>query len=383
MGCSVLQGRTFKRQTHRSLRSAETLDRVLPLRGVVGVTRLANVTGLDSLGIPVFTAIRPNSRSLSVAHGKGTDEASAKASALMEAVELYCAEHTRLPLRLGRYCDLSPDNAIDVALLPHRRGRDFDPELPILWTWVTDICRDTNVLVPFEMIHTDFTLPLPQGTGFFPMTSTGLASGNCLAEALVHGLCEVIERDAYARWQSKFTAKRTAVDIDTIACPMTSTLVDRILGSGCTLQLEDITTDVGVPVLFAQISGAGEGSLITERPAGGFGCHPDRNWACVRAITEAVQSRMARIVGLRDDLTGREFASSVPREGNDEEKIASKSINGIESAVSELIEEDLRWVLGRLRKANRRSVLVADLSPRDAPFCVVKVIVPGLASPSV
>jgi ribosomal protein S12 methylthiotransferase accessory factor len=37
----------------------------------MGVTRIANVTGLDRIGIPVAIAVRPNSRSVSVAQGKG------------------------------------------------------------------------------------------------------------------------------------------------------------------------------------------------------------------------------------------------------------------------------------------------------------------------
>jgi len=36
-----------------------------------GVTRLAEITGLDLVGIPVFQAIRPAGRSLSVHQGKG------------------------------------------------------------------------------------------------------------------------------------------------------------------------------------------------------------------------------------------------------------------------------------------------------------------------
>ena len=69
----------------------------------VGITRLANVTGLDRIGIPVVQAVRPNSRSLSVSQGKGVDMDSAKASAMMEAFELWHAERIELPCLCASY----------------------------------------------------------------------------------------------------------------------------------------------------------------------------------------------------------------------------------------------------------------------------------------
>ena len=75
----------YRRGTHRTLSPAETLARFGIHARKLGITRLANVTGLDYLGIPVFMSIRPNSRSLSVSQGKGIDEDAAMASALMAA----------------------------------------------------------------------------------------------------------------------------------------------------------------------------------------------------------------------------------------------------------------------------------------------------------
>jgi ribosomal protein S12 methylthiotransferase accessory factor len=85
-----LQGPTrkaFKAGTHRHVGPEQTLARVRPFLGRMGITRVANVTGLARIGIPVVQAVRPNSRSLSVSQGKGLTLAAAKASALMEAGE--------------------------------------------------------------------------------------------------------------------------------------------------------------------------------------------------------------------------------------------------------------------------------------------------------
>jgi YcaO-like protein with predicted kinase domain len=62
-----------KSGTHRLVPPAETLARLRPLLPKLGITRVANVTGLDTIGIPVAMAVRPNSRSLSVSQGKGLD----------------------------------------------------------------------------------------------------------------------------------------------------------------------------------------------------------------------------------------------------------------------------------------------------------------------
>ena len=56
--------------THRLIAPEDTLDRTRPLMPVMGITRLANLTGLDIVGLPVVMAVRPNARSLAVSSGK-------------------------------------------------------------------------------------------------------------------------------------------------------------------------------------------------------------------------------------------------------------------------------------------------------------------------
>src|SRR5207244_5110666 len=91
----------FHSGTHRTIVPEETLRKVRPLMPVMGITRIANVTGLDCIGIPVVMVCRPNSRALAVAQGKGLDLDAAKASGLMESVEAYHAERITLPLKLA------------------------------------------------------------------------------------------------------------------------------------------------------------------------------------------------------------------------------------------------------------------------------------------
>ncbi len=84
--------------THRLVAPEVTLSRLARAMPVMGITRIANVTDLDIVGIPVVMVCRPNSRSLSVSQGKGLDLAAAKASGLMESIESYHAERITLAL---------------------------------------------------------------------------------------------------------------------------------------------------------------------------------------------------------------------------------------------------------------------------------------------
>src|SRR5690242_6409680 len=111
---------------------AESFEAYRPFMERAGITRIANITGLDYVGIPVYVSFRPNSRSLATSQGKGLDHDSAKVSALMEALEVGHAEHIELPLRWDSYQHLrrvAP--VIDAPRLPCMRP--FHPERPRAW----------------------------------------------------------------------------------------------------------------------------------------------------------------------------------------------------------------------------------------------------------
>src|SRR5690348_14046408 len=98
--------------THRVCTPEETVARVLPLAAHMGITRVANVTGLDHVGIPVVAVARPNSRSVAVSQGKGLTLAAAKASGLMEAVELWHAEHITKPVKLATWEEMRREHRV-------------------------------------------------------------------------------------------------------------------------------------------------------------------------------------------------------------------------------------------------------------------------------
>src|SRR5262245_49375081 len=147
---------------HRTVEPATTLERLGPLLPPLGVTRVAVITGLDVIGIPVVIVCRPNGRSLSVSQGKGADLAAAKASGIMEAAEAWHAEHVLLPLRLATYRELrSVAHVVDVELLPRQSQSTFHSDLSVLWIEGTDVLTAERVWVPYECVHLDFRSPGP------------------------------------------------------------------------------------------------------------------------------------------------------------------------------------------------------------------------------
>lgn len=76
--------------TSRILPSHETLEKVIPLSKTIGVTRLADITHMDVLHIPNYSAVLPGTEDyIWVYNGKGQTRVDARASALMECIERY------------------------------------------------------------------------------------------------------------------------------------------------------------------------------------------------------------------------------------------------------------------------------------------------------
>ena len=88
--------------------------------GEMGITRVASVTGLDDIGVPVVMAWR----TLSVFQGKGLTLEAARVSGAMEAIETFHAEEKlELPARTATRAELAGQvSAVDLVALPLRRG---------------------------------------------------------------------------------------------------------------------------------------------------------------------------------------------------------------------------------------------------------------------
>src|SRR5689334_18436902 len=91
------------------------------MRAMLGITRVADITGLDRLGtVPVVQATRPFSLSNVVSQGKGASLCDAAVSAIMESAESFFAERLdRIETIMGSANSLDiPGGWFDDHLLP-------------------------------------------------------------------------------------------------------------------------------------------------------------------------------------------------------------------------------------------------------------------------
>jgi YcaO-like protein with predicted kinase domain len=377
--------KNFRRGTHRSVDPRETLDRVRPHLAAMGITRIANIAGLDRIGVPVVLACRPNSRSLSVSQGKGATLDAAKASAVMESIELYHAEQISKPLRLASYKEMrKTERVADVAELPQAKDGNFDEYRRLLWIEGYDLLQHENVWVPYEMVSTDFTLPFPEGYGCFPPNSNGLASGNNLLEAVSHGVCEVVERDAITLWTLRSAAERVATELDlgTVNDDVCRELLDKFADAKIGVRAWDVTSDVGLACFRCGIAESDQDPLHFGYSGRGFGCHPSRSVALARALTEAAQGRLTYIAGSRDDVSraGYERMRNLSARPNSPEPhgAQNRDYRAVPDWDCPTLADDLEQELGSLAACGIRRVIVLDLTREEFQIPVAKVVIPGL-----
>lgn len=374
--------KTYHAGTHRTISPEATLARAQPLMREMGITRIADVTGLDHIGVPVVMVCRPNSRSVSVAQGKGIDLAAAKASGLMEAIETYHAEHILQPLKLASTRELgATEDLIDIERLPRSIDSRYHPDLPLLWIEGRDLIEDRALWLPYELVHTDYTLPPPTGSGCFPANTNGLASGNHILEAMAHGIDEVVERDALTLWRLAPSSRpKRKLDLESVDDPTSQELLGRLKRAGLDVTVWDATSDVGIACFHCLLMGRDD----EVEPEFGAGCHPTREVALLRALTEAVQARTTYIAGSRDD-----FSPDIYQESARALRIQAcrnlltqeahlQAFQDVPSFRSDRLDADVDWALERLQSVGIDQVVVVDLTKDRFQIPVARVVIPGL-----
>lgn len=287
--------------THRSASPEETWETIAPHLRDFGITRVADITGIDRIGIPVVTAIRPAGRSLSSAAGKGFTLAAASVSAAMEGIEMHRWEEERSVGFDGSLGDLRADGRLVPDLSAHLTADSlFHDDLAQHWSPIRSLGDDQEWWVPSATIDHPDRHPL-EAWSCFTRGTNGLASGNTLLEAITSGILEVIERDAFACAMARSGSlhRLPRVDLDTIDDAVIGELVATLQAADVVPILYDCTSDVDLPVYAAVIADQAAPQLGLFR---GYGCHLDPMVAMVRALTEAAQARVLILAGARDDI---------------------------------------------------------------------------------
>ncbi|MCY4516983.1 MAG: YcaO-like family protein [Acidimicrobiaceae bacterium] len=191
------------------------------------------------------------------AGGAGTDIETAIASTVGEAVERYCMYwFDRADFVTGTYNEFA-DDAVRPDMLrlyseqqvretpPSVRLAYFGNDTRISWVWAYSLTRSRPALVPASFVYLNYE-PVDGETLIGRNTSTGLAAGATLEEAVLSGLTEVIERDAFTiSWLRRRVGPQIHIDDEALADEIaTRFMTDH---PAVDLRIFDITLDIPVP----------------------------------------------------------------------------------------------------------------------------------------
>lgn len=389
----------------RVVPAATTIKRVAQAADALGVTRLADITGLDRVGIPVYSSVVPKSRdTLSVYNGKGLRPIDAQAGALMEAIERQTALNARPPTMEGSFLELSETHRVlDPKHINQKLADEYSEDRPYSWIEGLDIVSGESWWVPAKLAGYLWD-DVPHPSCFEMNDTTGIASGNCRQEAICHALCELAERDAWTMAElgahqlprqrrslaRGHKAKDGPDDLEMFPCIEigSNELLDRFHVADLFPIVRDITSELQIPTVFA--------SVWDEHIAGfpmahsGMGSHPNINVALRRALTELAQSRCVDIQGVREDIAppgvDADFFSLHTRRITAIDRDTwylgpSKSKRPLESIASnefDSLEGDLAFLMDRFAACGLNRIIVVEFTAADVPYSVVRVIVPGI-----
>jgi YcaO-like protein with predicted kinase domain len=358
---------TFQQGTHRVLDPHQTWAAIQPHFSTAGITRIADLTGLDDIGIPTAQAVRPASRTLSVSQGKAATLLAAKVSAAMESLECWHSENIRPQLRATSADDLAL--GYDPDRLPRPVGSIFHGAARIDWVRATTLLTGRASWLPYLSVLTSVAVQDRLAPPLFTMDTNGLASGNTYDEAALHGLYELMERDSQARTP----APGAPIDPHSITDAGCRALLDQIGRRGNEVTLHDRTVWPGYPCVDAGLRSTALGGLF-----GGCGLHDHPAVAISRALTEAAQSRLTVISGAREDIEGWVYN----RFGQPAEVPSRLSppttLTGSGSGSSASVRQRLVAAAAAVTEVTGSEPLAAVLEFPGACVPVVRVLAPGL-----
>jgi ribosomal protein S12 methylthiotransferase accessory factor len=283
----------FKGYTYdldKLLPPAETIARVKDRLARVNLDILQKTLRIDSgrLDIPVYLSLLgldaqrvvPTKKQM----GKGATPAQAEASALMELVERfsffsYLGEG---PLTFSRSRELA-GQALDFSYLARalfdqsseaKQAAALYQDWPLYFVPATNLTRGAAVMLPLHWFY-------------LIEEYNGPAAGNCLEEAVLQGLCEVVERHV----GSVISHDRLAtplIDPDTVTDPAARELLEKFRRNGIQVYLRDFSLDTGIPSVGAL---AYDPATFPHDSEIVFTCGttPEPNKSVVRALTEIAQ----------------------------------------------------------------------------------------------
>ena len=291
--------------TIRARTPIETLSIIQPYIERAGITRIANLTHLDCIGVPVYTCFRPASRNLSTSQGKGITDDLAKCSAYMEGIEHYYSE--QLTPTFTRTLTVKDPAFVLPTQLP-RGILLYPPASKVITSWSASqsLLSGQTHYIPTHYLSFDLSVACAE-SGLFRKSTTGLASGNTKIEAQCHAIYEIIERHSTQRFDksSHRSQLNHMIDIKSIDHPHAQALLEKLQAQHIDVVVFELDSVFKIPAYHCII--ADENPFRKLGHYSGSGCHLNKGIALCRAITEAIQSRLTYIAGSRDDLFPQDY----------------------------------------------------------------------------
>lgn len=224
-----------------------TFNEILPLPGSPRLFRyLAVINGGQ------------NSDDLTSGSGFSLSRNNAKAAAIGESIERYCAkQYNTKTIYYEKYSDIST-RALNPTIITryteeqyknNNKYKEIDKDESIAWVEAIDVIDSTKTLVPFELV---FLAPPPTNIPLRDIISTGLACGQSLEKAIISGFNECIERDAFVQFWL-LGCVRGEIDLNTVDNVYIEKLLELAENSNLELRVYDITTDLEVPTILTVV----------------------------------------------------------------------------------------------------------------------------------
>jgi ribosomal protein S12 methylthiotransferase accessory factor len=362
----------------------------------IGVTRVGMIGELADLdGVQIAQAARPgNAWSSSYGSGKSRTKEGAIIGSIMEETEKWAQERFQPDeaMIVGSFRDLRHQGRfVDPATLDLPYDSVYHDDMHLHWHPCFDLLGRQVLYLPvdpLQMSTRKHDIYFTRRGARKHLATNGLGCGFSREEAVLHGVCEYVERHAQ-RLAELFLVNPGLggvhgyrfVDLGTGAAAVAE-LAARLGRHGATVRVLDITCEIRIPTFVATIT-------RDLQRADGYGTHPDPDTAIEMALLEAAQTIASATAGGREDLSIR--ARSLGRHERprpisvhdawfwlDPDPVY-ESVDEIEGLSSTDVHEDLEWCLERIREAGVKHVLAVDLTPPGIePAQVVRVIVPGL-----
>jgi ribosomal protein S12 methylthiotransferase accessory factor len=281
----------FTLDQDKILSPEETVKRFKAKLKNIDLDILKNTIRIDNgrLGIPIYfstcgkdaTAVIGTKKQM----GKGATPGQAEASAVMELAERFSFfSFATNPdnFFIEKYTNVKED-AIDFAMIAEsvhdesgdlKLSRKIFENLPLKWTRGYNLTREKEILIPFDW--------------FFSINEfNGPSAGNCAEEALIQGICEIVERHT-SSIVSHHKLKVPAIRPESASDPLVVEMLAKYKKAGIDLYLSDFSLDTGIPTVGVLAHDPATFPHLSEI-VWTAGTTPNPQKALSRALTEVAQ----------------------------------------------------------------------------------------------